>query len=334
MKKVWMVATTLTILLGACGQVEKVEQKTGDKQVEKTVNEDESAVKITNYNREFIVEETPSKIISTNDHTTEILLALGLGDKIVAKVIGHESIIAEEVKKEFDEIPTISQSDHNYPALEAILDYEPDFMFGRESAFNDTAIGTPDTLEEYGIDVLVSKGTYTPGAMMEDVYEDIRQLGKIFDIEERAEELITEMESNITSVQEKINDQQEPLKVAVMDMGGEALFTSAQSLETHLIELAGGKNVFDDIEKTWTEVSWEELVKRNPEVIVINEYSEMPTEDKIEELLTNPALQDVEAIKNERFVILPLSSVFEGIQNDDAVELLAKGFYPDEFSGN
>ncbi|WP_010170198.1 ABC transporter substrate-binding protein [Bacillus coahuilensis] len=330
-RNVLFMAVSTALLLGACGQGEKVEQKVEMESVESTVTEEKEGVTITNYNREFVVEETPSKIISTNDHTTEILLALGLEDKIVAKVVGHESEVSAEVKEAYEQIPTISQSDHNYPVLEAILEYEPDFLFGRESAFTDTAIGTPDALEEYGVDVLVSKGTYTPGATMEDVYEDIRQIGLIFGIEERAEELIAEMNENISSVQEKVKDQQEPLKVAVMDMGGEALFTSAQSLETHLIELAGGKNVFDDIEKTWAEVSWEELVERNPEVIVINEYSEVPTEDKIEELLTNPALQGIEAVKNERFVILPLSTVFEGIQNDDAVELLAKGFYPENF---
>jgi iron complex transport system substrate-binding protein len=332
MNKIWRKFSAITmissvLLLAACGSEEGAE---GSKEEEKVV-EVEEQMTITNYNREFVIEETPKKIISTNDHTTEILLALGLKDAIVAKVVGHESIVVPELQAEYDAIPTISQSDHNYPALEAILEYEPDFMFGRESAFTEKAIGTPDALKEYGINVLVSKGTYTPGATLEDVFEDITNIGEIFSIEDKAEKLIKDMQSNIEGVQAKLGKIEQPLKVAVMDMGGEALFTSAQSLETHLIELAGGKNVFDEIEKTWAEVSWEELVDRNPDVIVINDYSEVPTEDKIKELLSNPALADVTAVKNENFVILPLSTVFEGIQNDEAVELLAKGFYTEKF---
>ncbi|MGG3737424.1 ABC transporter substrate-binding protein [Aeribacillus pallidus] len=316
-----------SLMLAGCN----TEQVNKESHKEQTQAQAESPVTISNYHREFTIEEPPKRVISTNNHTTELLLALGLEDVIVGKVIGHESDILPEFQEAFDVIPTISQSDHHYPSLEAILEYEPDFMFGRESAFTENSIGTPEKLKEYGINVLVSKGTYTPGATIEDVYEDIENLGKIFNVEERGEEIINEMKANIESVQKQIGKIEEPVSVAVMDMGGDSLFTAAQALESNLIELAGGRNVFADIEKTWAKVSWEELVERNPDVIVINEYSEVPTEDKINELLTHSALQDVEAVKNQRFVILSLSNVFEGVRNDDAVEILAKGFYPEKF---
>jgi iron complex transport system substrate-binding protein len=98
-----------------------------------------------------------------------------------------------------------------------------------------------------------------------------------------------------------------------------------------LIALAGGKNVFDDVAKNWTTVSWEAAVQRQPEVIVINDYGETSAEAKIELLLNNSALADTPAVKNRRFVVLPLPGVFEGVRNPGAVELLARGFYPEAF---
>ena len=138
------------------------------------------------------------------------------------------------------------------------------------------------------------------------------------------------MKGKITHGQEKVKDNT-PVRVFVFDFGGDSAFTACQSLQTNLIELAGGKNIFDDIPKTWAKVSWEEVVERDPEVIVINEYGEIPTEDKLHELKTSPALSEVAAIKNNRFCIIKLPAVFPGIRNADTVEKFAQSFHPEQF---
>lgn len=90
------------------------------------------------------------------------------------------------------------------------------------------------------------------------------------------------------------------------------------------------KNIFDDIDKSFTEVSWEEVVNRNPDVIVILDYGDTSLADKEKLLLSKPALAGVEAIKNKRFIVLPLSAAAEGVRAPIALKTLAAGLYPDK----
>jgi iron complex transport system substrate-binding protein len=284
---------------------------------------------IQNYHRLVTFTEKPKRAVSLNGHTTEMMIELGLKDVMVGTAYQSEDILPKYVAA-YNKIPILAEK---YPSVEVLLAAEPDFVFSRESAINGkSAIGSVTDLESYGIKSYVSKGTYILGARMDDVYEDILNLGRIFQIEDRANELVISMQNDIKKIQDKIGKVEEPKRVVVMDSGGDTLFTAAQSLQTTLIKMAGGKNVFDDIAKTWATVSWEEMVARDPEVIVINEYGDTPSEDKIKEMMDNPALKNVTAIKNKRFVILSLASVFEGVRNVEALDILAKGFYPEKFS--
>ncbi|MEH6949601.1 ABC transporter substrate-binding protein [Bacillus sp. JJ634] len=95
--------------------------------------------------------------------------------------------------------------------------------------------------------------------------------------------------------------------------------------------LAGGHNIFSDVKDGWVTVSKEDAVARNPEVIVVIDYGDTTAESKIEFLKQDPALKETSAVQNERFVILPLSAASEGIRAAQAIEILAKGFYPENF---
>jgi iron complex transport system substrate-binding protein len=100
---------------------------------------------------------------------------------------------------------------------------------------------------------------------------------------------------------------------------------------TTLIEQAGGENIFDDVEKGWAAVSWEEVVDRKPEVIVIVDYGDTSAEQKRQFLLGKAELAEVPAIANQRLVVLPLSAAAEGVRAPIALNILAEGFYPEKF---
>ncbi len=274
-------------------------------------------------------EQAPEQAVSLNLHTTEIMLALGLADKMVGTAYGN-AVILPEFEEAYNNIPVLAEK---YPSMEVLAAAEPDFSYGRESAHRADGVGTPEDLAALGINAYTVKGTLVEAATMDDVYEDIHKLGQIFDIQPRAEAMIQSMKDEIAATQAQVGDISEPVRVLVYDFGTDDLFTAGQSLQTHLIGLAGGRNVFDDVEKNWTTVSWEEAVSRNPDVIVINDYGETPAEEKIDFLLNSPALSSMPAIQNKWFVVLPLPSVFEGVRNPDAVETLARGFYPEKFGG-
>ena len=97
-------------------------------------------------------------------------------------------------------------------------------------------------------------------------------------------------------------------------------------MPTALIEAAGGVNIMNDFEKSWATVTWEEVVERNPEVIVIVNYGEVTAEQKRAFMMTNPAFADLEAVKNDRFVVLEYVEATPGPRNIEAVKTLAAAF--------
>ncbi|GHA18825.1 lipoprotein [Devosia pacifica] len=285
---------------------------------------------IENGGNTLVFEAAPERAVSLNGHTTEVMLSLGLADHMVGTSYMNHPVI-EPLAADYDTIPQLADGT-SYPSLEVLLGADPDFTYGRLSAYRDTSVAPIETLAGFGINAYAVKGTLIDGATIEDVYEDIDNLGQIFDIQDRANALIAEMQADIEAVSSTIdNAAVEPVSVLVYDSGTDGIYTAGTALQTNLIELAGGRNVFDDLDSTWETVSWEEAVAREPEVIVINDYGQTSADEKIALLTENPALSSVPAIQNKRFVVLPLPSMFEGVRIPDGVKTLAQGFHPELF---
>ena len=101
------------------------------------------------------------------------------------------------------------------------------------------------------------------------------------------------------------------MKVFVYDMAQEGgAYTCGDNFTAKLISHAGGVNIFEDMDTTWATVSWETVVERAPEVIVINDYGDTTLEEKIAQLKENPALATVPAIQNDRIISVTLCEVF------------------------
>lgn len=278
---------------------------------------------IFTYNEYVKYEKIPERAISMNLHTTEEMMALGLGEKIIGTAYNN-AVILPKYKEQFDKIPKLADK---YPSFEVFLDAEPDFVFGRSSAFSskNKCADITDILNE-NIGVYVSKASYTNNSDFNDVYEDFYNLGKIFNIENRAAFLVEDMKNRVSIVASKVNVSR-PSKVFVYDFGEDKAFTAGKSLETYIIQSAGGKNIFDDIDKTWSYVNWETVVDRNPDVIVINDYGNTSAQAKIDFLKSNAMLQSINAIKNEKFIIVPLPGIFPGERVVDSLETIAKGLH-------
>ena len=148
---------------------------------------------------------------------------------------------------------------------------------------------------------------------------------------EAAEEIVSAMKEQIAAVEEAVAGA-EPVKVFVYDMAQEGgAYTCGDNFTAKLISHAGGVNIFEDMDTTWATVSWEEVVERAPEVIVINDYGSTSLEEKIEELKENPALADVPAIRDGRITSVTLCESFASSMTGDTIEKFARSFHPDCF---
>ena len=269
----------------------------------------------------------PEKVIAANGNAGDQLMALGLGDKIIATAYTN-SDINPKWDAEYKAIPEAAET---YISLETVLSLEPDFVYGRSSSFTEKYNTEHDTLTKYGIMSLSSIEGYTVGADVDVVYQDFYNLGRIFQVEDRAEEIVSAMKEQIAAVEEAVAGA-EPVKVFVYDMAQEGgAYTCGDNFTAKLISHAGGVNIFEDMDTTWATVSWEEVVERAPEVIVINDYGSTSLEEKIEELKENPALADVPAIRDGRITSVTLCESFASSMTGDTIEKFARSFHPDCF---
>ena len=286
---------------------------------------------VTKDDQEVTFTHVPERVISTNPNTGEELMALGLGDKIIGTCYNNAQV-SEQYREEYESKPKISD-DNGYPSLEVVLDLDPDFIYGRSSAFSDkdSAIATHDTLSSYGIMSLSSIEGYKLGCDVEDVYQDFYNLGKIFQVEDKADEVVEGMKTKIADVEDKVKDA-DPIKVFNFDcdMDGGA-YTPGNNFTSKLIRHAGGVNVFEDLEDSWDTVSWGAVVEADPDIIVINDYGETTADEKIQSLKDNEALSDVTAIKNENFLVITLPEVFASTRVADTIEKFAEAFHPECF---
>jgi len=279
---------------------------------------------LDNYGRQVEITQKPEKVLAFGPNATELLIALGLTDYIIGNTLSNHSRGAlEEFAAESAKIPQLTFG----PATrEAVLTSGADFIYGIDWEFGEEGINLAE-LDDYNMKAYVNSAS-----SLEEMYKEITDLGKIFNIEQRAQAFIEDQQNRIAAVQQAISGQ-EPVSVLIYDSGGNGVFTaSGSNFETLLMQYAGGKNIFDDItDKQWTTVSYEEVLARNPDIILIHDYDVPPLEQKITEIKSDPVLSQLDAVKQERFVTISLESVLPGNRMAYTVEHLAKGFYPDLF---
>ena len=287
-------------------------------------SDDYYPVTVQDYDREVTVESEPQAVLTLGPNCTELFVALGLGDKVIGRsLVNHSRGPLDEYADGVNNIPELN---HSSATRERVLSSGADFIYTLDWEIGEEGV-VIEECEAQGMNVFVNSAT-----TMEEQYEEIRAIGKIFNIEDRAEEFIKDQQDRIAAVQEKVKDQ-EPVKVLVYDSGNDGVFTcSGTNFETLLIGLAGGKNIFDDLtEKQWVTVSYEEAIDRKPDVILIHDYDSPSVEEKIQEIKANPVLSQLDCVKNERFATIELESVLPGDRMAYSVEKMAKEFYPDLF---
>ncbi|POA52914.1 MULTISPECIES: ABC transporter substrate-binding protein [unclassified Pseudomonas] len=285
---------------------------------------------ITSCNREVTFKQAPRHALSHDINMTQMMLALGLKSRMVgySGVSGWKAV-TPQMSVLLDGLPELAAK---YPSVETLLNANVDFLFaGWDYGMRVGGDLTPQTLAPLGINVyeLTESCAFVmkrPAASLDDTYNDLRNLGRIFDVQDRANALIAQMQEQVAQVQQDLPA--EKPRVLLYDSGEDRAMTSGRlGMPQALIDAAGGRNILDDVEASWTRVNWETVVERNPQVIVIVDYSEVTAEQKQRFLLDNPALQGVDAIKNQRFIVIPYVQATPGIDNVLAVETLAKGFH-------
>lgn len=281
-------------------------------------------------NREVTFNQAPRHALSHDINMTQMMLALGLKPRMVGySGISGWKAMTPEMHASLAGLPELAAK---YPSVETLLNANVDFFFaGWDYGMRVGGDLTPQTLAPLGINVyeLTESCAFVmqrPAASLDDTYNDLRNLGRIFDVQDRANQLISQMQQQVAEVKQQLPADRP--RVFLYDSGEDRAMTSGRlGMPQALIDAAGGRNILADLDTSWTRVNWETVVERNPQVIVIVDYSEISAEQKQQFLLDNPALQSVDAIRNRRFIVIPYVQATPGIDNVLAVQTLAKGFH-------
>ncbi|WP_299043611.1 ABC transporter substrate-binding protein [uncultured Tateyamaria sp.] len=289
-----------------------------------------AATTVRSCNRSVTFDAPPERAVSNDVNLTEMMLVLGLADRMVGYTgISGWKTLDEGMRAGVAQLPELSAK---YPSREVLVGADADFFFaGWNYGMKVGGEVTPETLAPFGIDVyeLTESCAHimdTDKASMEDMYADLMNLGRIFGVEARAAALVDGYRADLAAFV-AAQETGTPLRVFVYDSGEDAPFTAGRhAMPTALIEAAGGVNIMEDFDKSWATVTWEEVVERNPEVIVIVNYGDVTAAQKRAFLMTNPAFADMDAVRNDRFVTLEYVEATPGPRNIQAIKTLAEGF--------
>ncbi len=266
-------------------------------------------------NREVItITKQPERIISLSPANTEVLFALGLGEKVVGitNVCNYPSQTKEKEKI----------GDYNNPNLEKIIELEPDLILASHG--NPTEL--IDQLEELNYTVV---GLNPKN--IDDVISSITMVGKITGNVKEAARLTEEMEERIGAVLSKTSSLVENNKPRVLYVVWyKPLWTAGSgTFIDELIQKAGGINIAGDI-AGWPQMNLETVIEKNPQVIIIGYSEDQP--ELIQAVRNESTLDQTDAFKNNQIHTIDTDIVSRtGPRIVDALEEIAKIIHPELF---
>lgn len=264
--------------------------------------------------------EVPNKIetiISTAPANTEILVGLGLADKIIAADTYSEGI--EGLSKE------TKLMDFQTPDAEAIVELDPDIIIA--SGYNQAGSSEDPykSVSDAGIPVV-----YIPSSTSIDgIYEDIAFLAELLDVKDKGDEIVSSMKDEIESIKEigsKITDK----KKVYFEIGPAPTLYSVgkDTFINEMINIIGAENIFAD-QESWISPSEEAVIDANPDIILTNaNYIENPTG----EIMSRDGWEHITAVQDKAVYSIDTNSSSRPTQNViKALKEMAKAIYPDEY---
>ena len=334
--KLWVGWLLLNLLLAACAPVQSPAAQSNTSST--TQNAAGYPVTIQDCDgRATTYDKAPERVVTFDPAVVEALLLLGLQDRIV----GYTDFQTPEqrwapTKADFEALNRINDGT-NYPSKEAVVALAPDLVMSiyPSALLNNTTLPDREGWAKLGINAYLTQSGCDQGATprtdLSLLYTDLRNFGLLFGVQERAEAEIAKLQARIEALQAKAQAAGvKPLTIWTYSGEEEPFPAGAVNTANAIISMAGAKNVFADMLKSWDTVSWEEIVKRNPDAIWImtsagSGYIE-EAEGIKQKLAADPRLTNVTAVRNAAYVIVSYNE--GGVaspRNVDALEQMIDG---------
>ncbi|NCB62396.1 MAG: hypothetical protein EOM52_02100 [Clostridia bacterium] len=299
-------------------------------------------VTITTYNFaqepvEFTFEKAPERVYADCQNNIETLLALGLGDKIV----GCSGLDDEARAKLGDTFAKLNYYE-SMPSKEEVLGLTPDFISGWYGTFSDKLFGDVGFWQERGIGTYMSLNSACRGPAaenpqtVEEECQDILTLGKIFDVEDKAQAIVDEIHAELDKINAYVAGR-DKLTVAILEDGGGTYRVYGEDVLGGNVAMQAGAELAVGKHGENGDIGAEDLIAANPDAIFMVWYNGFTVGDvdyageQVTTLITgNPAFASLDAVKNNRVFAINLSRVYcSGMRTLDGVLDFAKNLYPE-----
>ena len=262
------------------------------------------------------IQGIPQRIVSLAPSDTEILFALGLGSEVVGTDDDSDYPAAAT---------TLPHVGSGYPSfsVETIVSLKPDLVIG----FGYTAPSYVSQLESLGIPVVVLAPKDVSG-----VISDITLVGKITGATAAAETLTSSMQNSLNTIEAKLNGVTDPRVLWEFDGTdpGNPWVAGPGSFNDALITLAGGQDVGASGPSSSWQMSTEDIVKADPQIIILDDYQFGVTVASVEQ---RPGWSDITAVKERAIYPITDSDLTDrpGPRVIDGLQLLAQIIHPELF---
>ncbi|QRY48983.1 ABC transporter substrate-binding protein [Mycolicibacterium boenickei] len=293
-------------------------------------------VTVQNCGRQVVMDAPPQRAVSLNQGSTEILLSLGLADRMVGTATWTDPV-RPGLEAENARVPRLAV---NKPSLETVLDTEPDFV---SASFGGTlgpgGVADRDQFAQLGVPTYLAPsdcegknsvngdGARSTPFSMDAVYTEIRDLATIFGVVERGDRLIAELRRRMDTAGAALSG----VDMAFWFSDVRApYFAGCCGSPGVIARTVGARNVFADTTDEWPQVSWESVADRDPDVLVLGDLSRRTIdgdalETKVDFLESNPLTRGLTAVRHRRYIVVNGADLNPSIRTVDGVEKVAKG---------
>ena len=319
---------------------EPVQENTQDETEPVSVIKTEYPLTITTYGTDgkeltTVYEKAPEKVLAVYQGSIETMLALGLEDHLVATA-GLDNEVPDDQKAAFSKVKYL---DEFTPSLETVTMLEPDMIFSWGSLFGEKTLGDAKEWVNKGTNIYMNTNTHPKDGdtayakTLENEYNDILNIGKIFDVQDKAEAIVKNMKETIEKTKAATADIDEKPDVLVLEYSGETFYNyGGSTLGGDMVTQLGGNLLNSDVNS----LGKEDLISANPDVIFVvympyaGDDPEEVKQTHLNYILGDEALASLDAVKNNRVVPIMLSEMYaSATRTQDGIETIAKGLYPD-----
>jgi iron complex transport system substrate-binding protein len=258
---------------------------------------------ISNDGINITIRKPPERIISLAPSNTEILFALGLGEKVVA-VTEYDNYPEEATRKELiGGFKTVN--------IEKVVFLNPDLIL----ATGGIQLEIVEKLRELDLAVVI-----IDAKDFEGIFDNIRLVGKITDSENEVKSLVDTLSERVQEIEERKSDETLAPRVMYVIWGDPLMVAGPDAFANDIIELAGGENIFADALIQYPTVSFESVIERDPEVIIFGGHKAYNSTG----FNHQAGWEEISAVKNNRVHTINADIVSrQGPRIVDALELFS-----------